>query len=265
MSGNPPDFGGASSTIEARGISRVFSHNGTQFRAVHDVSFTVEEGRFVSIVGPSGCGKSTLLLMLAGLESITAGECLIDGHPISGPQPHKIGLVFQEATLLPWLDAVENIEFPLSLAGVIPKERRQRALELLKLVGLEAFNRHYPHQLSGGMKQRVAIARGLARDPRILLMDEPFAALDEQNRMRMGEELLRIWTETRKSIVFITHSLNEAIYLSDTVLVMSARPGRVIETIPITLSRPREFAMLGSEYFGSVRNRIWQLISQDVP
>lgn len=231
MNGGSVNPGGAKCMIEARGISRVFNHNGIQFRAVHDVSFTVEEGRFVTIVGPSGCGKSTLLLMLAGLEPASAGECLIDGEPISGPQPHKIGLVFQEPTLLPWLDAAENIEFPLSLAGESRNARRQRAHELLKLVGLEAFSGHYPHQLSGGMKQRVAIARGLARNPNILLMDEPFAALDEQNRMRMGEELLRIWNETGKSIVFITHSLNEAIYLSDTVLVMSVRPGRIVETI----------------------------------
>jgi len=257
--------GCARCVIEARGLGRVFSHDGAQFRAVHDVSFAVEEGRFVTIVGPSGCGKSTLLLMLAGLEPASEGECLVDGEPLSGPRPNKIGLVFQEPTLLPWLDAAQNIEFPLSLAGEPREARRRRAFELLKLVGLEAFSAHYPHQLSGGMKQRVAIARGLVRDPRILLMDEPFAALDEQNRMRMGEELLRIWTETRKSVVFITHSLNEAIYLSDTVLVMGARPGRIVETIPIDLARPREFAMLSGEYFGSVRNRIWQLISRDVP
>lgn len=257
------DPGSVGRVIEARGISRVFSHNGVPFDAVHDVSFAVEDGRFVSIVGPSGCGKSTLLQILAGLEAASAGECLIDGEAIRGPQPRKIGMVFQEPTLLPWLSAVENIEFPLSLSGEPRDARRARALELLKLVGLEAFDGYYPHQLSGGMKQRVAIARGLVRNPRILLMDEPFAALDEQNRMSMGAELLRIWTETRKSIVFITHSLTEAIYLSDTVLVMSTKPGRIVETIHITLPRPRDFAMLGGEYFVTVRDRIWQLISRE--
>ncbi len=183
---------------------------------------------------------------------------------LAAPQPHKIGMVFQDATLLPWLTAAENIEFPLSLSGVPADERRSRARALLELIGLEAFGERYPHQLSGGMKQRIAIARGLVRDPRILLMDEPFAALDEQNRMKMGEELLRIWTLTRKSVVFVTHSLNEAIYLSDVVLVMSAGPGRIAERIEIELARPRTFDMLGAEYFGRVRNRIWQLISKDV-
>ena len=253
-----------STVIEVRRVGRVFSHEGTEFRAVDDVSFTVGEGEFVSIVGPSGCGKSTLLMMIAGLEAASAGECLIDGEPLRAPQPRKVGMVFQDATLLPWLTAVENVEFPLSLTGEAGESRRSRAAALLRLVGLEAFAGHYPHQLSGGMKQRVAIARGLVRDPRILLMDEPFAALDEQHRMKMGEELLRIWTETRKSVVLVTHSLNEAIYLSDVVFVMRSRPGRIVERIEIELPRPRKFEMLGGEYVGRVRNRIWELISMEV-
>ena len=253
-----------STVIEARGVGRVFSHDGAELRAVDDVSFTVGEGEFVSIVGPSGCGKSTLLMMIAGLEPVSAGECLIDGEPLRAPQPRKIGMVFQDATLLPWQTAAENVEFPLSLSGENREARRSRVAALLKLVGLDAFSGHFPHQLSGGMKQRVAIARGLVRDPRILLMDEPFAALDEQHRMKMGEELLRIWTETRKSVVFVTHSLNEAIYLSDVVYVMRAQPGRIVERITIELPRPRRFEMLGSEYVGRVRNRIWELISMEV-
>ena len=253
-----------STVIEARAIGRVFSHDGAEFRAVDDVSFTVGEGEFVAIVGPSGCGKSTLLMMIAGLEPVSTGVCLIDGEPLRAPQPRKVGMVFQDATLLPWLTAAENVEFPLSLTGEAREARRSRAAALLKLVGLDAFSEYYPHQLSGGMKQRVAIARGLVRDPRILLMDEPFAALDEQHRMKMGEELLRIWTETRKSVVFVTHSLNEAIYLSDVVLVMRTRPGRIVERIAIELPRPRRFEMLGGEYVGRVRNRIWELISMEV-
>jgi len=234
--------GCARCVIEARGLGRVFSHDGAQFRAVHDVSFAVEEGRFVTIVGPSGCGKSTLLLMLAGLEPASEGKCLVDGELLSGPRPNKIGLVFQEPTLLPWLDAAQNIEFPLSLAGEPREARRRRAFELLKLVGLEAFSAHYPHQLSGGMKQRVAIARALAFDPSLLLMDEPFGALDEISRASMRYELLRIWQTApsgRKTVMFVTHSIPEAIALSDRVVVLSPRPGSVRAAIDIELPRPR--------------------------
>jgi NitT/TauT family transport system ATP-binding protein len=169
-------------------------------------------------------------------------------------------VIFQEASLFPWLSTLDNIEFPLSLRGVPRQERRQRSEAMLRLVGLEGFGERYPHELSGGMKQRVSIARGLIQDPPLLLMDEPFAALDEQTRMTMGHELLRIWSTTEKTVLFITHSLTEAVYLADEVLVMSARPGRIIDHLSVTLPRPRSYDMMATETFGQLRDRIWQQI-----
>jgi NitT/TauT family transport system ATP-binding protein len=184
------------------------------------------------------------------------------GRPIPDPDPKRVGVIFQEASLFPWLTALENIEFPLSLRGDPKAEMRRRAEEMLTLVGLQGFGARYPHELSGGMKQRVSIARGLVQDPPVLLMDEPFAALDEQTRMTMGHELLRIWNATRKTVVFITHSLTEAVYLADEVLVMSPRPGRIVDRIPITLPRPRTYEMMAADVFGKLRDRIWQQIRQ---
>ena len=217
-------------------------------------------GKFVVIVGPSGCGKTSLLMMLAGLRHQSEGTILCDGRPIADPDPSRVGVVFQEASLFPWLTALDNIEFPLALRGGQREERRRRAEQMLSLVGLDGFGARYPHELSGGMKQRVSIARGLVQDPPVLLMDEPFAALDEQTRMTMGHELLRIWSQTRKTVVFITHSLTEAVYLADEVLVMSARPGRIIDRMPITLPRPRTYEMMATDMFGQLRERIWQQI-----
>ncbi|MGA0593581.1 ABC transporter ATP-binding protein [Enterovirga sp. CN4-39] len=229
--------------------------------AVEDVSFEVEAGRFVVLVGPSGCGKSSLLMMMAGLRHPTEGRILIAGRPIDDPDPDRVGVVFQEASLYPWLTAEQNVEFPLSLKRTLPKpERLARARARLDLVGLAGFEARYPHELSGGMKQRVSIARGLVQDPPVLLMDEPFAALDEQTRMTMGDELLRIWAETRKTVIFVTHSLTEAVYLADEVIVMSARPGRIIDRIKVDLPRPRTYEMLGGEIFGRLRDRIWRQI-----
>jgi NitT/TauT family transport system ATP-binding protein len=248
--------------IEVSKLAKDFSAGHAVVRALADVSFSVEEGRFVTLVGPSGCGKSTLLQIIAGLIAATRGQVLIEGERISAPMPTKIGMVFQDPTLLPWKTALANVEFPLDLRGVDRASRRSRCLALLDLVGLSEFADHYPHELSGGMRQRVAIARGLAPDPRLILMDEPFAALDEQTRTRMGHDLLDIWEKTGKTVFFITHSLTEAIYLSDVVLVMSPRPGRIIETIAIDFPRPRELDVIGSEAFGRIRNRIWHLIAE---
>jgi NitT/TauT family transport system ATP-binding protein len=248
--------------IEVSKLAKDFNAGRAVLRALADVSFSVEEGRFVTLVGPSGCGKSTLLQILAGLIGATSGQVLIEGKRISAPMPDKIGMVFQDPTLLPWKTALANVEFPLDLRGVDRTLRRSRCSALLELVGLSEFADHYPHELSGGMRQRVAIARGLAQDPRLILMDEPFAALDEQTRTRMGHDLLDIWQKTGKTVFFITHSLTEAIYLSDVVLVMSPRPGRIIETIAIDFPRPRELDMIGSEAFGRIRNRIWHLIAE---
>jgi len=248
--------------IEVNKLAKDFGAGRAHVHALADVSFAVEEGRFVTLVGPSGCGKSTLLQILAGLIAATSGEARIDGERIRAPMPDKVGMVFQDPTLLPWKTALANVEFPLDLRGVDRAARRKRCLALLDLVGLREFADNYPHELSGGMRQRVAIARGLAQDPRLILMDEPFAALDEQTRTRMGHDLLEIWERTRKTVFFITHSLAEAIYLSDMVLVMSPRPGRIIDTIAIDFPRPRDIDIIGSEAFGQIRNRIWHRIAQ---
>lgn len=249
--------------IEARGLRKVYGIGRAPIVALEDVSFAVEEGSFVSLVGPSGCGKSTLLQMMAGLVPSTSGEVLIDGIRVQRPAPEKISVMFQDATLLPWKRVSENIEFPLEVRGIKPAERRQRAAAMLSLVGLADFAERYPHELSGGMRQRVSIARALAPDPRIMLMDEPFGALDEQTRIKMGHELLRIWEKTGKTIFFITHSLTEALFLADIVLVMSHRPGQIVGTIKAELPRPRTYEIIGSAAFGSTRNRIWKLISED--
>jgi len=245
------------SAIEVGGLS----HNyGGTVPALEDISFSVAAGRFTVIVGPSGCGKTSLLMMLAGLRAQSLGRIHCLGKPIPEPDPQRVGVIFQEASLYPWLTALENIEFPLSLRGTPKEDMRRRAEDMLNLVGLAGFGARYPHELSGGMKQRVAIARGLVQDPPVLLMDEPFAALDEQTRMTMGHELLRIWSTTSKTVVFITHSLTEAVYLADEVLVMSARPGRIIDRIPIDLPRPRNYEMMATDVFGRLRDRIWRQI-----
>ena len=179
---------------------------------------------------------------------------------MEGPDPSRIGVVFQEASLYPWLTAQSNVEFPLSLRGVDKKIRQARALEALALVGLEGFANSYPHELSGGMKQRVSIARGLVQDPPILLMDEPFAALDEQTRITMGDELLRIWDKTRKTVIFVTHGLSEAIYLSDEVIVLSGRPGRILDRVEVDLPRPRTLEMMSEPRFVALREQIWRQI-----
>jgi NitT/TauT family transport system ATP-binding protein len=246
--------------IQIAGISQVFKTSGQDVAALSDVSLDIKPGRFVVLVGPSGCGKSTLLMMLAGLLQPTSGTILINGAPIEKPDPDRVGVVFQEASLFPWLTAEENVEFPLALRSVAKAERRAKAEDALKLVGLDGFGKRHPHELSGGMKQRVSIARGLVQDPPVLLMDEPFAALDEQTRMTMGDELLRIWAATGKTVVFVTHSLTEAVYLADEVAVMSARPGRIIDHLQVQLARPRTYEMLSGDAFGTLRDRIWRHI-----
>jgi len=246
--------------IQISGVGQVFKTSGGEVVALSEVSLDIKPGRFVVLVGPSGCGKSTLLMMLAGLRQQTSGTILINGAPIPKPDPDRVGVVFQEASLFPWLTAEENVEFPLALRGVAKAERRAKAEDALELVGLEGFGKRHPHELSGGMKQRVSIARGLVQDPPVLLMDEPFAALDEQTRMTMGDELLRIWSATGKTVVFVTHSLTEAVYLADEVAVMSARPGCIVDHLQVPLPRPRTYEMLSGDAFGSLRERIWRHI-----
>jgi len=246
--------------IEARNVGQVFRTSTQHVVALSDVSIDVRPGRFVVLVGPSGCGKSTLLMMMAGLLQQSSGTITINGAPIAKPDPDRVGVVFQEPSLFPWLTAEENVEFPLALRGVTKGDRRARAQDALKLVGLDGFGKRHPHELSGGMKQRVSIARGLVQDPPVLLMDEPFAALDEQTRMTMGDELLRIWAATGKTVVFVTHSLTEAVYLADEVIVMSPRPGRIVDHLQVSLPRPRTYEMLSGDAFGRMRDRIWQHI-----
>jgi NitT/TauT family transport system ATP-binding protein len=250
--------------IRVAHVSHVYEGREGRVPALDDISMSVGAGRFVVIVGPSGCGKTSLLMMMAGLRRQSSGTIEIQGRPILEPDPDRVGVVFQEASLFPWLSALDNIEFPLALRHAPREERRKRALAMLNLVGLQGFDTRYPHELSGGMKQRVSIARGLVQDPPVLLMDEPFAALDEQTRMTMGHELLRIWSQTAKTVVFITHSLTEAVYLADEVLVMSARPGRIIDRITVTLARPRTYEMMATDVFGRLRDRIWQQIRKTV-
>ncbi len=250
--------------VEVRGLSHVYAGREGDVPALSNIDLTVPAGRFVVIVGPSGCGKTSLLMMMAGLRAASTGTILCDGRAITGPDPTRIGVVFQEASLYPWLTAVENVEFPLALKRAPREERRKRAEAMLRLVGLEGFGGRYPHELSGGMKQRVSIARGLVQDPPVLLMDEPFAALDEQTRMTMGHELLRIWSQTSKTVVFITHSLTEAVYLADEVIVMSPRPGRILDTIAVDLARPRTYEMMATDVFGQLRERIWHQIRSTV-
>src|SRR3954471_16626928 len=244
--------------IEVRNVGQIFKTTSQDVVALEDVSLEVKPGRFVVLVGPSGCGKSTLLMMMAGLRQQTSGTITISGAPIPQPDPNRVGVVFQEPSLFPWLTAEENVEFPLALRGVSKSDRRAKAQDALQLVGLDGFGKRHPHELSGGMKQRVSIARGLVQDPAVLLMDEPFASLDEQTRMLLGDELLRIWSETRKTVLFVTHSWNEAVYLADRVIVLSARPGRIVDDVAVDLPRPRTFAMTSSERFGLLKERIWQ-------
>jgi NitT/TauT family transport system ATP-binding protein len=233
------------------------------FTALSEVDLTIRSGEILVLVGPSGCGKSTLLDLVGGLSRPSSGQVLVDGVPVTGPGLDR-GIVFQQYALLPWRTALGNIEFGLEAKRVPRPERRARAREYLDLVGLTGFERHYPHELSGGMKQRVAIARSLAYDPAVLLMDEPFAALDAQTRETLQDELLRIWAKTRKTVLFITHSIEEAIYLGQRVAVMTSRPGRikaVVDTPPVEElgGDPRS-----APEFVRHRRLVWELLHDEV-
>jgi NitT/TauT family transport system ATP-binding protein len=232
--------------------------------ALEDVSLDVHSGEFLALVGPSGCGKSTLLDLLGGLTLPTSGRILLDGRPITGPARDR-GIVFQQYALFPWRTAVQNIEFGLDIAGLKAKRRREIALHHLDLVGLSAFADRYPHELSGGMKQRVAIARSLAYDPEVLLMDEPFAALDAQTRESLQGELLRIWRTTGKTIIFITHGIDEAVVLGQRVAIMTSRPGRIKQVVPVPAELCSEAEDVRSlPAFGQVRHEVWSLLREEV-
>jgi len=231
--------------------------------AVDDVSVTIGAGSFASIVGPSGCGKTSLLMAAAGLQPLTSGRVLAGADEVTRPGLDR-AVVFQSPGLLPWRTVQANIELGLESLKVPKPERRERSAALAAAVGLSSFLNSYPHELSGGMRQRVGIARALAVRPRFLLMDEPFGALDAQTRDRVGAELLRLWEHTRTTVLFITHSIDEAVYLSDEVHVMSFRPGRIIETIPIELDRPRPESIRSSAEFAAYRARITARLEDEV-
>jgi len=251
-------------------LRKVFrqSTSGQLVVAIEQLDLHIASREVVAIVGQTGCGKSTFFDLMIGLEQPTAGSIVIGGKTPYGDFDHfrgQIATVFQQDRLLPWRSALDNVQLPLELMGVPDEERRDRSMAWLKRLGLESFANAYPRELSGGMRQRVAIARCLVQEPRVLLMDEPFAALDEQTRTRMGSELLQIWEKSGGTVVFVTHGLTEAIYLADTVFVMGTRPGRIIERITVPLPRPRTIDMIGSEAFGRLRNHIWHLIAEVRP
>jgi NitT/TauT family transport system ATP-binding protein len=225
--------------ISIRGLSKIFKKGKSELVAIDGFDIEVPEGEFVCLLGPSGCGKTTVLRIVAGLERKTGGKILLNDRPVDAPGPDR-GMVFQEFALFPWRSARKNVEFGPEMKGVAPEERHAISTKLIDLVGLKGFEDSHPKQLSGGMKQRVAIARALANNPSVLLMDEPFGSLDAQTRNLMQKELLRIWSETRKTIIFVTHSVDEAVYLADRIVVMTARPGTVKKDIAVTLPRPRD-------------------------
>lgn len=225
--------------IQLKNVTKEYSAKGGPMVALSDISLDVTDNEFLCIVGPSGCGKSTLLRMIAGLEPISKGEVLIDGKKISGTSP-KVGFVFQEYTLFPWRTVQHNVEFGLEIKKLPPEKRKEIAAKYIDMVGLSKFKDSFPHQLSGGMKQRCAIARTLAVGPEILLMDEPFGALDAQTRNILQEQLLEIWQKEKIKIIFVTHSVDEAVFLADKVAIMTARPGQIKETVEISLPRPRK-------------------------
>ena len=245
--------------IVVSNLEKTYATRGrAQVHALAGISVEVGAGEFITIVGQSGCGKTTLLKILAGLLPRSAGSVTLRGRLVDGPS-RDIGIVFQDPVLLPWRTVFDNVMLPVEVLGLDRKSSGSRAMDLLGLVGLEGFEDKYPHELSGGMRQRVAIARALVHDPSLLLMDEPFGALDAMTREFMNLELLRIWEESGKTIVFITHSIPEAAFLADRVVVMSARPGRIQEIVDVRLPRPRDLDMMASDEFGVYTRRIRHL------
>ena len=251
--------------IEVAGLSKAFTgQDGATIQAVSGLDLTVRENEFLTVLGPSGCGKTTLLKMLAGLIPADSGTITIDGKPVRGPGPDR-SMVFQNFALLPWATVLENVAFGLRMRGVPKRQREEKAHELISMVGLDGFATKRPGELSGGMQQRVGLARALAVEPRVLLMDEPFSAVDEQTRRLLQEELLAIWERHRLTVVFITHSMEEAVLLGDRVVLMSARPGRISEIVPVPLSRPRSRDVGGVERspeYVEITARLWDRLRE---
>ncbi|MBS0960617.1 ABC transporter ATP-binding protein [Acetobacter thailandicus] len=262
----PPDVAERMAQIKKRDyvlkidhVTKEFVQKRSRIKALDDIEFGVHRRELVCVVGPSGCGKSTLIRILAGLEDPTSGHILMDGKSVHGPGADR-GMVFQKYTLFPWLDVCQNVMFGIEMAGVSRLEAQRQALQWLQMIGLEQFAKAYPHQLSGGMQQRVAIARALAASPRVLLMDESFSALDAQTRTKMQNYLMEIWRKIDITIVFITHDLDEAIYLADRILVLKPNPGRVEEVIEVPLSRPRRAEQMTSDEFLATKAHLEELI-----
>jgi len=249
--------------LEIRDVSMRFSQRGKRFEALRAVTLEVGAGEFIAIVGASGCGKTTLLRIVDGLVPPTAGEVRVDGQVVTRPGPDR-GFVFQQDALFPWRTVLDNVIFGLEVQGRGKGESRARAGELVRLVGLTGFEHHFPHELSGGMRQRANLARALTIDPDILLMDEPFAALDAQTREIMQAELLRIWRSNRKTVLFVTHQIDEAVYLADRVVVMTSRPGQIKATLPVDVPRPRELSVKRTPRFTELVDTIWAMIEQEV-
>lgn len=243
-------------------VSKVFAEKNRIVTALANTDFTVNPNEFITILGPSGCGKSTILKIIAGLEEPSSGQVLLDGHKISKPGRDR-GMVFQTYTLFPWLTVQENIEFGLDVAGQAKAERQDTAKYYIEKIGLKGFERAYPRNLSGGMKQRVAIARALANDPEVLLMDEPFGALDAQTRTVMQELLLAVWEETQKTILFVTHDVDEAVFMGDTIYVMTARPGSIKAKITVPLPRPRTYEQKLGDVFLDLKKEVLGLIREE--
>jgi NitT/TauT family transport system ATP-binding protein len=248
--------------IRIDGLAKVFGDEKKRTVALEEFSLTVNEGEFVCIVGPSGCGKTTVLRIVAGLETPSSGSIEIATRTTTRPQN---AMVFQEHGLFPWMSVADNAAYSLEMRGVGRRERLERIAPFLEIIGLTRFRDHYPQQLSGGMRQRVSLARAFVADPEILLMDEPFAALDAQNKLIMQEELLRIWEGTRKTVLFITHAIDEAIALGDRIVVMTAHPGRIKEIVPVDFPRPRSVAELRADpRFGALQLSIWRMLEDEV-
>ena len=247
--------GSAKDVISVRRLSLKYGRGEAGVLALSDISFSVADGEFIVVVGPSGCGKSTLLKILAGLLPQTEGQADLKGTPIKGPR-RDIGVVFQSPVLFPWRSVLGNVMLPADVQGLDQAKMKQRALDLINLVGLQGFENRYPRELSGGMQQRVGIVRALIHDPAILLMDEPFGALDAMTRETMNVELQRIWMERRKTVLFITHSTSEAVFLADRVIVMTPRPGKIGDEFTVDLPRPRKLEVMNTPEFGAYVKRV---------
>jgi len=250
----------AEAYLTMRGIFKSFRTKARTVIALAGIDFTAAKGSFVSIIGPSGCGKSTLLACVGGMERPTAGQITVDGRVVTGPS-RRLGYVFQEESVFPWRTALGNVLFALEDQGGSKNDQIDNARSMLRLVGLQGFENAYPSEMSGGMKQRVAIARVLAAEPEVVLMDEPFGALDQQTRLMVGEQVLRIWEETHQTILFVTHDIQEAILLSNEVVVLSARPARILERVTVPFPHPREASLAGTHEFADIAARLWHTLS----